>query len=327
MKSHCKRTFRLFLCRYTVDGQHDLQRLLKQALAAKAIALQRRETIDLIDRRHRLINTSRDVKACLCGIMVSYADGQNQSVIGLDSKAKELSVQQLAPPVTDPTRRNEFLDGTLYFACHKNAVVVVGSQAMRASTLADHLNWLLGPDGSNVLTGGVMVSLVDPDTKARKKARLVGVQRVHMSSAIPLTVFGGSQVKEAKFKPDGAAWSGLVRFLGAMGVNIPTIDFSSDIKPGDLSVDMEIVDHRDRRKVDAQAKTPIIDPLANALTHAGNLDCKFIFRDGTSVHGSDLQVRDSQSVPCTNGIPDPAALFVRMVDWLEGIKARPDIAL
>lgn len=124
----------------------NLQTRAQAALTTLKTIGRRRQSLDKSGNNRRVINKPLTSNGMLVGTLAKYVKGNNQAVIEDvedDDDAEELEVTQLAPPASQPGKRNEFLGSVLYSGIYNNHVVLVQSAALKGKQLADHLNWLM----------------------------------------------------------------------------------------------------------------------------------------------------------------------------------------
>src|ERR1700730_1850545 len=104
----------------------DLQSLLKAAFSKHATVGDRLEEIEKTGQT-RFVTLHRSRDGFLFGVMISYTVGNNQPIIGIDLTQKEIGLRQIEPPPDTTGKRNEFIEGTLYFGVRENHVILLQS--------------------------------------------------------------------------------------------------------------------------------------------------------------------------------------------------------
>ena len=180
----------------------------------------------------------------LFGVIVSYTQGNNQPVVGIDLAQKELLLEQIAPPPSVPGLRNEF-ERHLYFGIRSNHVVVLQSAAFRSGQFRDHINWLLQlgvPEDSKPPL--VEVFDVPPPDVGIQATRGVKALSIH----VPVDSRNGrqkrpdvDQAKEVVVKAKGKGIELLRKLVGLFGPSSSMgFNFNEALQTGDVELVVQV---------------------------------------------------------------------------------------
>jgi len=251
---------------------------------------------------------------------VRFTRGNNTAILGLDPKAKELDVAQLAPPPLKGNPKTEFVENMGYFAVRDNHAIIVQSMAVRAGQIADYFNWFLRIH-AGVLPKDDRIDLEDVASKKFRQHKVSGVKAFRFATGVgdmrsaPVTLAHGN----ASVVPSGDQYEGLKQLLKGFGINFHDVALDPmEAQALKVSVSVEV----NRRSYDEQSA------LLNALGELANknvYDDEYIldFDNGLQLHGHELFISKSVRFAATGGIPDPYDVFRAMADYLSEVLQDP----
>lgn len=263
------------------------------------------------DKWQQFINTHRSTLGFEFGNVVLYAPDQNRQVLALDENADELDIKQIAPPPSRTGLKNQFLESILYYGVRNNHVLVMQSVAMRARDLEQYLNWLLRAAGVIDEKNAVFLNNHAPQS-ARENLEQAEVKSVRIGTPltdVALTSAVADQTKSARFRAFGEGVDVLRAIMPERMKDLTWDDIQSS---HDLDVFVEVT-YKRQAELSAQ-KT--LNKIATALRHFGEDDVRIELKGGTTIVGSQLQVKNYLNVDTYGGVVDPSDLFSKMANWL-----------
>lgn len=283
----------------------------------------RREKLDKDGLNQRFIIGSRTSNGLRVGMLIRYTRGNNQAIVADvddDTNVKDIQLEQLAPPPSEPGKRREFLEGILYFGIRDNHVILVQSNALQAKHLSDHLNWLLGKAPLADEEPNYLRLIHRPKASLRDKT-VSGVKSIVFQQSLQFTpeqkalTESVSQSREIVLSSgaEGRANSILNSFLSTFGVK--TVDFSDALETGDVEVKLEILYKKPGKRDGRQMLDGVVAALGDGLDEHVTLTVPGI----GSVRGDQVKIHQSFTVPAPGGLADPATVFKTMHEWLENL--------
>jgi hypothetical protein len=295
----------------------DLQGLLKAALSKHTTVGDRIEEIQRTGQA-RFVTLHRMSEGLLFGVMICYTAGNNQPIVGVDLTQQELSLQQIEPTSDATGKRNEFIEGTLYFGVRENHVILLQSAAFRSGQFEEHVNWLLGHKVPEDQQPG-LVTIVDVTPSQVKPRRISGVKTLTIRAPVEFQT-------EVESRPERKEKSVITRTTGK-GVELikkavelfgssvtESIEFEDALKTGDVEVTLQV-----KYKHRGSDERAMLDNLAAKFSHVDDEKFKINLEiPGLGTVGTDaLRIRENFKVETLNGLPDPVAVFKKMREWLE----------
>jgi len=299
-----------------LQGNNDLQSVLKKALKKKKNVGQRLENLSSEDHTHRFINRNRNQLGMLFGSLVVYAEGTNHPLVTIETEKTELDIEQIAPPSKDGKRR-EFLDSILYFGVKGNHVLLVQSSALTSRHMEAHLFWFLHQAG--VLSDEDGVSLNDYTPKATKsKIEKAHVKKVSIGTPLETDpILEGEapsrsveKVKRVKYTPRGLGFDFLKVALGDQWLNRLKLDEALD--DSRLQVSLEI----SYSYSTTEKSQKLLDNIANSLRHVDQDDIRIDLKNKGVIHGKELKLSSRIDVRAYGGVLDESDLYPQMHNWL-----------
>ena len=298
-----------------LEGDHDLQALLRSALRRRQAVGTRMEELHPEDQTKRFINSHRSQRRMLFGNLLVYSPDRNQALLTVSPDASELDVQQVAPPEING-QRTEFLESILYFGIRGNHIVILQSAALRARALETYLNWLLSQDHNPLGEGNGLFLSDEPSNQIRRKVKATGVKSARL--AFPLraeaTETGldvGEQARgRARFSPTGSASNILSDLLGVHWFRDLRLDDSLD--DSRLKVVVEVT--YDRHTTDSGQG--LLDGIALSFRNLDEEEALIRLNRGGRLKGDDLKIFGPISVKTYGGLVDQGDLYPKMHTWL-----------
>lgn len=289
----------------------DLQLLLIGALKKFKKAGERKELV-FGTNEVRLISYFREEKGALYGVMLSYEKGKNQLILPEDDDAETLSVEQVAPPVSEDGKRREFLEGVLYFLIHRNHVLTIQSSALRSVQLENHLGWLLGKAGSFKDNGIALADQISSVT--REKIRRAHAKEIYID--VPIVSAPSEATEEssaAAAKSDSFEVSGLG--MGWLKSLLPDHDFQRMKFADALDANLECTLRVRYKRSSTDNGHKLLDNLALALRHVDDGETIIKLAGGGTVTGNEIKLSKEISVQTLNGVINPDDAFHKMHSW------------
>lgn len=303
----CKRVVYL-----SPSGKPSLQLKLSETLSMLKKVGSRKEVLGEDNRYVRTIIYHRSHANMLFGILASYECGTHQLTVADDDNAEMLTVAQVAPPITNDNKRQEFLDGICYFGIFNNIVVVSPSRALGTKPFEQHLNWILAQSGQ--LEADNRIGLKDEIAKVtQKRIQASHVKEVEIGA--PLIDFDQTiPVKSSKQVAENVVYNGvgidlLRKLLGSDKINKIRL---ADAVDGNIEVVLKV---RYNRTTTNKAHN-VLDNIALAVRHLDEDDVKIKLVGGGDIRGSELKLSTPVNLQALNGIPNPDELFEKMRKWL-----------
>jgi hypothetical protein len=308
-----------FYKRAVPEPGQNLESLLKAAFAKHATVGDRLEEIEKTGQT-RFVTLHRSRDGFLFGVMISYTVGNNQPIIGIDLTQKEIGLRQIEPPPDTTGKRNEFIEGTLYFGVRENHVILLQSMSFRSGQFEEHVNWLLRhmlpadrhPD---------LVKIVDVVPSQVKPRRISGVKTLTIRA--PIEFQSEIMARDVVVRTMGKGVELIkkaVELFGSAGTE--SVEFEDALKTGDVEVTLQV-----KYKQRGSDERTMLDSLAARFSHVDDEHFKMDLEiPGLGTVGTDaLRIKESLRVETLNGLPDPTAVFKKMREWLETLAANNTI--
>lgn len=298
----------------TGDVATDLQALLTAAFARAPKIKHRQQPLDTEGTQIRFLSLNRVHKKVLCGVVVIYTKGQHQAVVPVDEDAKEVPLEQIAPPDNTEGKRTEFVEGTMFFGVFVNHVILVQSANFRAKQLEDYFNWLLRR-GLSADVQPPLISIIDkPPLNLRQKA-ITGVKTITLKAPIEFkTQTEKTKGKEIVLKPEGLGFRLFESAMDSVREGFSdAFRFNEALESGDIEVRLQLF-YRKRTK---KGTAPImLDDIAAALSHTDveyEMDIPGYGKVGSDV----LKIRQDHEVDAPGGLPSASSVFKIIPVWME----------
>lgn len=262
------------------------------------------------DGWRQFINTHRTALGMEFGNLVLYAPDQNKQVLALDENADELDIRQLSPPPGRDGLKNQFLESILYYGVRENHIILLQSVAMRARDFEAYLNWLLRQAGIFDDNNAVFLNNYAPQV-TRETLEHSEVKSVRIGTALTdATLYESpSDVTRTRFRAFGEGIEVLRTIMPERMKDLTWADLSAS---NNLEVFVEVTY---KRQTDSSSQATL-NKIASALRHVSDDDIRIELKGGTTVVGSQLQVKNYISVDTYGSVVDPVDLFGKMSDWL-----------
>lgn len=291
----------------------DLQALLTAAIDRAPKIKHRQQPLDKEAEQVRFLSLNRVHKGILCGIVVTYTKGQHQAVVPVDENAKEVPLEQIAPPDNTAGKRTEFVEGTIFFGVFVNHVILIQSANFRAKHLEDYFNWLLRR-GLSADVQPPLIKLIDkPPLNLRNKA-VKGVKTITLKAPILFkTQTEETNAKEIARRPEGVGFRMFESAMDAVREGFSdAFRFDEALGSGDIEVRLQLF-YRKRRKKGA---SPImLDEVAAALSHT-DVEYEMEIPGYGKVGSKMLKIREEFEIGAPGGLPLAASVFKTISDWL-----------
>lgn len=329
------------LLKATGDPKTTLESLLKAAMKKVPTALARCEKPVGSDVERRFINyslTHSKTEGSIYGCeFLAFEEGEGQSTIQIDPKAKEVSVDMI--PAGDD---QEFLAGSVYFGVLNNHIVLCQSRGLKVQDLENYLNWFL-VEKAKVLAADNRVSLNDHIPKS-KKALFKGVKGIqikapiHMEPSLEVEKQAAADLKaqesdkagkntkgapssesKSQFYPvklAGKAWDAVKALVG------DSFQLPSEITVGNLAdtPDIEVQIFLKWKGQHHEDDSDFLDGVASNMRHIDQeVDYEITGSSGT-MKRDDIKIFKDLMVKWTKeGRPQFDDFFPKMAEWLAGL--------
>ena len=299
----------------TVHGK-TLQELVEEALRKLAAVSERLQGIDdgSDDGWQRFINTHRSYFGMEFGNMVLYAPDQSRNIIAIDGAADELDIEQIAPFTGADGKKRQFLESLLYYGIYGNHVVLLQSMSLKARDLEHYFNWLLRKAGVLSEDNNIFLNNYAP-TATQEKLEKAEVKSVRIGTPL----FTGSETTEFERGDDDTR---KVRIRPTEGMDVLKALVSPDRLGGLSWSELEGAGNLDvfvevtyKRQTDERSQK-VLNRITSALRHVSDEDIRIELKNGGTVVGSDLQIKNFTNVDSYGGVVDPSDLFNKMNSWL-----------
>ena len=313
-----------------------LQEMVATALSRLSVVKDRYQIVSIdshdgeegdVQQARQFMNNKIERWNILFNELVRYSDGTNKSIITIDENASFLSIDQIAPPVSDDGKRREFLDSIMHMAFLKNHVVLIQSPILRTRELEKHLTWLLKAAGV-IDKGSVMLNAELPKQQREKimknntKKIRIGTPLVEALGSIPIetarSVVTSETIKASRVKltPKGMGLDIIkVLFTDRERESYGLTDdiFSGDaIDKGNINVSVEISYNYKAKKTSQE----IINNISQALRHSHPEDVELTLDKVGKIKGDSLVISRKIKLKFINGIADPEELYMKIREWL-----------
>lgn len=321
----------------SVKDNKTLQDFLTASLKRKPFVKERYQLVnsdDLapseeeVDQVKIFINHTSTSYNILFGEIVRYSDGAFKSMVKVDDNAKHLSIEQVAPPISEDGKRREFLDSIMYFAIFENHVVIIQSSLLQIRDFEKHVNWLLRESGLLIGSGFSMTKEIpkehrDKIEEANTKTLRIGTPLVDSVNDKPVKYakeyIDTLQTKNVKFTPHGKALDFIKELIPShVRENFSITDdaiLSDAIEGSDLQVSVEISYKRKAKK----KSQDIINSLSTALRHVSpeDIDVEIEFDKVGKLKGHQLSIQKKLNLRYYNGALDMLDLQLKVREWLK----------
>jgi hypothetical protein len=280
-----------------------LEDLLNAALATRPRPLLRAERLGASNENVRLINRCRRISGMTIGIFLDFTEGNHQPTILLVDQI-ELAISQLPP-----RKREQFIEGMLYFGIQDNHVVLLQSRGLRAGHFENHLNWLLSELTTEISDGSRILLMDEPHPDARE--RFHGVKSV--------TLFAPVDVNGLRKRPRHTPISLREKIIDALSIIVDhpesllsSLSAEEALEMKNLEISLRVRQTGRGPKSDES----VLDDLAFVLRDSEAGDIEIATGSGAVIRGSELRLSSVRSIATTNGIPVLASVAENMNEWL-----------
>jgi hypothetical protein len=293
-----------------------LQELLEEALQ-KCTPVGKRfqpQNIEGDETWKLFINTHRSALGMEFGNLVLYAPDQNRHIITEDQEKDELDIQQIGPPAHEDGKKRQFLDSILYYGVSGNHVILLQSVALRSRNLESYFNWLLREaglvDDSNLV---FLNNFAPPITHEKLEGSEVKSVRIGTPLAdvgIPETVGAvPADTSEIRFRPKG---QGLELLRVMMPERMKELRWSDLSESSNLEIFVEVTY---KRQTDPTSQK-VLNQITSSLRNLNDDDVRIVLKNGLTIIGSELQVKNYFNIDTYGGLVDPTDVFKKMQAWL-----------
>jgi len=265
------------------------------------------------------------------GMLHSFEKGRSQLLLATSSAVKEYQVMETPPPA--PRKKGEkfeFNEGLLFFAVHKNHVIVLQSASLKISKLTDYLNWLIRKAGH--YTDANKVELQDPTPKnlretgapPLKSIRITSPFNVETEPAADASVSKKRQKKEdIKVKVGKKTWDPIRAFLESVGAKLPDhLNFDGNFNPSLVELSIELK-WKGRKK--DRDQTPVLDTILHSFQDVDDPPVEAVTATGSTIKGNDLRTRKEVFVDVQGKIPVYTNVYEHMQDYLAELLKSGDL--
>jgi hypothetical protein len=296
----------------------NLQSLLKAAFSKHVTIGDRAEKLRENDQT-RFVTLHKIREGVLFGVVICYTEGNNQATVGVDLTQTELSLQQIEPPTDAAGKKNEFIEGTLYFGVRENHIVLLQSRGFRSGQFEDHINWLLRhklPENQHP----ELVKIVDVAPANAGPHQRSGVKTLTIQTQVEFQPTVEALVMQTKGKAIELVKKA-VELYGRSSTE--AFGFEEALKTGDIGVTLQV--KYNRRGTDPKA---MLDNLAAQFTHTDDDYFKMDLEiPGFGIVGIDtLRIKERFRIETINGLPEPNSVFRKMREWLETLASNNTIS-
>lgn len=262
------------------------------------------------DGWQQFINTHRSALGMEFGNLVLYAHDQNKQVLALDEDADELDIRQISPPPSRDGLKNQFLESILYYGARDNHLILLQSVAMRARDFESYLNWLFRAAGIFDESNAVFLNNHAPQV-TRETLDQSEVKSVRIGTSLTDATLYESPAASVrtKFRAFG---EGIEVLRAIMPERMKDLTWADLTASNNLEVFVEVTY---KRQTDDASQTAL-NKIASALRHVSDDDIRIELKGGTTMVGSQLQVKSYINVDTYGGVVDPTDLFSKMSDFL-----------
>lgn len=313
-----------------------LQEMVAIALSRLSVVKKRYQIVSVdshdgedgdVQQARQFMNNKIERWNILFNELVRYSDGANKSIITIDENASFLSIDQIAPPVSEDGKRREFLDSIMHMAFLNNHVVLIQSPILRTRELEKYITWLLKAAGV-INKGSVMLNADLPKQQREKimnnntKKIKIGTPLVDSLDGVPIEdarkVVTSETIKTSRVKvnPKGMGLDIIkALFTDRERENYGLTDeiFSGDaIDKGNINVSVEISYNYKAKKTSQE----LINNISQALRHSHPDDVELTLDKVGKIKGDSLVISKKIKLKFTNGIADPEELYMKIREWL-----------
>ncbi|MEQ4542307.1 MAG: hypothetical protein ABN490_03625 [Pantoea agglomerans] len=321
---------------YGENVDQTLQEMVAVALSRLSSVKERYQIVSLdshdgedgdVQQARHFMNNKIERWNILFNELVRYSDGANKSIITIDENASFLSIDQIAPPLTEDGKRREFLDSIMHMAFLNNHVVVIQSPILKTRELEKYITWLLKAAGV-ISKGSVLLNAELPKQQRDKiinnntKKVKIGTPLVDYIDGVPIeearTVVTTESIKanHVKVKPKGMGLDVIkALFTDRERENYGLTDdiFTGDaIDKGNINVSVEISYNYKAKKTSQE----LINNISQALRHSHPDDVELTIDKVGKIKGDSLVISKKIKLKFTNGIADPEELYMKIHEWL-----------
>lgn len=292
-----------------------LQNLVEFALNKLSPATARFRTIgsEEVEVWKMFINTHRNYLDLQFGNLVLYAPSRVKQTISLDPNADELDVEQIFPPTQDGKDRR-FLESVLFYGIKDDHVILMQSMGLRSKDIEEYLNWLLQQAGQLSEDNAVFLNNIPPSEviaqveKSPVKSIKLGTPLVQANISDDLQYT--PERKTFRFLP----WGEGLNVLRA----IMPIDRFKDLPIDELesSNGLEITVELSYKRQTDEGSQDMLNRLASSMRNSGDDELRIVLKNGSTIVGSQFQVKGVRTITCYNGLVDPLDVFNVMQGWL-----------
>lgn len=320
------------------DGLDTLEALLRQAFKKLDLVIDRYqevnedpydENIDTARKVNLFINNGMFLYDMMYGDLMRYADGTNKSIVTVDSQAKSLKLEMIAPSASEDGKRREFLDSILYFGAFKNHLAIIQSTILRTQELERHLNWLLKKSGVLPEESFILLTKKIPTVqqkkldKANTKVLTYGAPLVDSVDDKQLKEFDQVVIdtidtKNFSYTPKGIGLSWLLSAFGDMA-QLEKFGLTRDLltqdalQGSDLKVSLQLTY---KNKASKQSQT-VINAISTAFRHTHPDEISIEYDKFGKLRGRELSLEKRLSVKFVNGVIDAYDLYPKIREWLK----------
>jgi len=251
------------------------------------------------------------------GALIMLAPGQNKLLIETDDDNDEADISHIVAP-----DNKEFLESILFYGIKDNHVLLLQSLNLKARELENHLNWLLREAG--IINNDNIVYLNNYAPKEiYEKLESNPIKSVRIGSELCQSVEiaadtnapdNNSDTKKISVKRTGIGLDLLKHFIPSR------IDEISK-HLGDTSNIEVFIEVTYKRQTDDESQKAL-NQITQALRHSSEEDLKIELKNGVTINGSEVKIKEFKSIASVNGNLDVSDVFSQIRTWLEELLSK-----
>lgn len=297
-------------------GTLSLQKLLEEANQICPLVKDRIQTLTEEATICRAVNVLKEQYGMMFGEMIMYEEGKTPRVLKMETEQASLPIEELSLESESTAIKRELLESVLYFGVLDNHAVIVQSSALSTRLLEYHLGWLLS-EKSRVAPVNFEIVLADQVSEVvrqqiqerRAKSVKIGAPvRSEIQEATP-TIDSQQQIQRVTIADRTNGFNLIRQYLPRIFEDL-TLENSLD--EANLRVKLEVTYSRKTNDIGQK----IMDDLAVATRHLDDEDIEIRFKDGSSLKGDTIKIRERKRIPALKGMMISDDLFQEMAKWL-----------
>jgi hypothetical protein len=308
----------------------NLQTLLTNAVAKIRSPILRSEKINDESELRRVVGHFVIDRKMFCGQVMMYEKGMDIAFLVQDPDTDVIEIE--TQNITDPDeskdgKKREVLQGALFFVVHENHMAIIQSQSVGYKALELHINWML-KECAEVLDSSISVVLNnEPQEKALKAISDGEFKSVQMGSPVRYEGFNEEDRKDITIQDTAS----IKTHHFADGIDIiksmfkdswsDKLDLPDGMDASNLRVTVEVKYQR----ASSTESRKWLDDLARASRHLDPEDTVIKTKNGETITGDELRLKDKRSVLTHNGVIDRASAYNELILWLKELFSKNKI--